>query len=126
MASIIPQLNEEIKTIGPQLLPDSLLHNNIQTNSMEKYENPITSGHQKIDQVFETEQANYYTSEAEIIKNKFVIGIIPPPGILSGICSATAERLAVTEVSALALKELLGTIKLENLSKATLSLKTAV
>ena len=86
MAVIIPQLNEEIKTIGSQFLPDSLIQDNpISTNSIEKYDNLMAAGHQKIDQAFLTDHADCYNPafKANDLNNKFDIGILPPPGSFS-------------------------------------------
>ena len=84
MTSIIPQLNEEIKAIGSQLIPDGLIQDNpiLSINSVENYENLMASGHQKIDQVFLTDCADCYTPEfkANDLNNQFAIGILPPPG----------------------------------------------
>jgi hypothetical protein len=86
LTSCIPQLLEEIKDIGQRILPESLLHSNdgVEMTPMKNFENLVAAGHEKIDQVFSTDQAGHHTAEAKEARNNFVIGIIPFSGVFSG------------------------------------------
>lgn len=99
LASCVPQLFEEIREIGSEILPKSFLQHNdlIQNTPMENFEELIASGHQKIDQLFSTDQAELYSTENEG-KNRFVVGIIPLPGLLSESLPTTG-RIAATQAS---------------------------
>jgi hypothetical protein len=93
LASFIPQISEEVKEIATKVFPDCILqpvdlpNDLFQGASMESYEALFAAGHQKIDQVFSTDQAELYRTHDKIID--FDVGILPPPGILSGIFSST-------------------------------------
>ena len=77
---------EEIKDIGQRILPESLHRPNdgAEITPMKNFENLVATGHEKIDQVFSTDQAGLYTPEAKEARDRFAIGIIPFPGIFSG------------------------------------------
>ncbi|MBI3211633.1 MAG: hypothetical protein HYZ47_02985 [Simkania negevensis] len=47
---------------------------------MKNFENLVAAGHEKIDQVFSTDQAGLYTPETKEARDKLAIGIIPFPG----------------------------------------------
>lgn len=86
LASIVPQLFEEIKDIEHRIAPEDLFStsNGVESIAIENYEKFIAAGHEKIDAVFSTDQSGYFTSEAKDESNKFTIGILPPPGMLVG------------------------------------------
>ncbi|MBI2742633.1 MAG: DUF4258 domain-containing protein [Chlamydiales bacterium] len=86
LASVVPQLLEEIKEIGQKILPESLLQSHLEPEiqPQENYERSITTGHEKIDQVFSTDQAGQYTPEAKESRKDFDIGVIPPNVGFSG------------------------------------------
>jgi hypothetical protein len=86
LTSCVPQLLEEIKDIGQRILPESLLGPNdgAEITPMKNFENLVATGHEKIDEVFSTDQASRYTNEAKEARDKFDIGILPFPGIFSG------------------------------------------
>lgn len=77
LTSCVPQLLEEIKDIGHRILPESLLppQDGVEITSMKNFENLVAAGHEKIDQVFATDQAGQQEA-----RDKFAIGIIPFPG----------------------------------------------
>lgn len=100
IASFSPQLLEEIKDIGSRILPESSLPKNdlILASPMENYDQLITTGHKKIDQIFSTEQADFYTREAKDHYD-FTIGVMPPPGLLSTTSIPNAGRILPTQAS---------------------------
>lgn len=94
LVSVIPQLQEEIKEIGSRILPESILQpaDNCTFFSTESHEDLIAAGHQKIDQVFATNQAPLYTLSQE---KGFTFGILPPPGNFSKGINASKFREAI-------------------------------
>lgn len=91
LLSFAPHLLEEIKDVGQQIFPECFidLQDEFEITPVKNFENLMAIGHEKIDVVFSTEQASFYTPEAKDAKNKFAIGIIPFPGIFSeGILNA--------------------------------------
>ena len=56
------------------------------TDPVKSYNDTIHAAHEKIDQAFATNQAEFYTPEAKENhpSNNFTIGIIPLPGMLGG------------------------------------------
>jgi hypothetical protein len=77
VTSCVPQFLEEIKDIGNRILPPQ---DGVEITPMKNFENLVAAGHEKIDQVFATDQAGLYTPEAKEARDKFAIGIIPFPG----------------------------------------------
>jgi hypothetical protein len=88
LASVFPELCEEIKGVSNRLLPENQISTEsvLTTNPKENYEKMIAAGHEKIDEIFSTNQAQHYTPEAEENHrlSDFTIGILPPPGSLFG------------------------------------------
>jgi len=86
LVKIVPQLCEEVKELSAKFLPESLkLPNSEDTGSpKENYENLVAKGHEAIDKVFATDQAELFTAEAKANDpmNNFAIGMLPYP--LSG------------------------------------------
>ena len=80
LASVIPQLNEEIKEISARVLPEGLLQQNA-SSPLENYESARAAGHEKIDQAFASDQAILYSQEVKD-SDDFVVGILPPPALL--------------------------------------------
>lgn len=87
LAACIPQLLEEIKEVGHRFLPENLLssQDGVEITPVKNFDSLIAAGHEKIDQVFSTEQASLYTNEAKEVNSQFAIGILPPPGTLTKI-----------------------------------------
>jgi hypothetical protein len=81
---IFPQFFEEVKDVGSKLVPKNLyISNELDSGSpLENYENLVEKGHQLIDKVFATDQAEFFSSEgcAHDLMNNFVIGIVYLPG----------------------------------------------
>ncbi len=103
IASVVPQLAEEIKGFGEMALPNSMkMPNDGHASPIEKYENLMAAGHQKIDQVFSTDQADRYTPEAKANSptKDFTIGMVPPPGSLGcGSAAMDTGRIAATQAT---------------------------
>ena len=95
LTSCVPQLLEETKDIGQRILPESLLPSQdvVEITPMKNFENLVATGHEKIDQVFSTDQADLYTPEAKEARDKFAIGIIPFPGSF-GVGAFNTNKLA--------------------------------
>jgi hypothetical protein len=87
LGSFVPELQEEIAGIGSRVLPDSLtgpaIPEFINRNPVECYQDTVDKLHQKVDEVFSTNQAELYTPEAKANDplNDFAVAVIPPPGI---------------------------------------------
>ena len=81
LASIAPQLLEEIKDIGNRIAPEILSPPSYgELTPLENYETLMAAGHEKIDETFSTDLAERYTPESKASKNdKFTVGILPPP-----------------------------------------------
>jgi len=84
LASVVPQLCEEIKDLESKLLPENLTppKNEFSGDPKGNYENLIAKGHKAIDTIFSSDQADLFTAEAKANdpRNNFAIGFIPPPG----------------------------------------------
>lgn len=85
--AIIPEGMEEVRGIGSALLPeghsfsdDNLL---VSGSPAENWDQLVNFGHEKIDQLFSTDQAQGYSPEAKEANNRFSIGILPIPGMFS-------------------------------------------
>ena len=88
VASTIPQLGEELKSLGSRILPENMLpptENPFMRSPTVNHDNLGAKGHQLIDQVFSTDQAEQYTADAKAHDpmNDFTIGLLPPPGNFS-------------------------------------------
>ncbi len=85
LASCVPQLLEEIKDIGLRILPDAILQveDGFEIEPKVNYEKIIAAGHETIDQIFSTDQAEIYApgTNAQDLRKEIVIGIIPFPGV---------------------------------------------
>jgi len=100
IASIIPQLGEELQELGSRILPQNIIppsDNDLMGSPKENYENFIAKGHEVIDQAFSTNQAEQYTAEAKADDplNDFTIGLLPPPGNYSKGLSVAKFRKVV-------------------------------
>ena len=87
LVKVVPQLCEEVKEVGSKLLPESLTPSNGENGSpIENYDNLVANGHQAIDNVFSTDQSEYFTVEAKANDpgNNFAVGVILFPGVFSG------------------------------------------
>ncbi|MEM8629054.1 MAG: hypothetical protein AAGF04_03155 [Chlamydiota bacterium] len=93
LAKVVPQLCEEVKELGDRFLPESLKLPAVgeQLSSIENYENLVAKGHEAIDNVFSTDQAEFFTAEARANDpmNDFAIGMIPLPGGIPKVFSNT-------------------------------------
>ncbi|MCI0382222.1 MAG: hypothetical protein L0207_04125 [Chlamydiae bacterium] len=96
LAGLVPKLYEELQGVGAQVIPEGLsLPNDISESSKENFENLVAGGHKIIDQVFSSDQAQFYDPEikANDLMNNFAIGVIPLPGALSQIFSNTSKLI---------------------------------
>ena len=84
LAFIAPQLLEEIQKIGDRTLLKNLIApaQEITKSPQENYDQLVIVGHEAIDQVFGTNQAEFYTPEAKEARNFFTIGMLPIPAQL--------------------------------------------
>ncbi len=101
IAYCIPQLFEEIKDIGERITPDSFLSSNHDlevTSSLKNYKELIAAGHEKIDELFSTDQAKFYTPEAKEANSKLSIGTLPPPGLLGAISGNNSKLLEAGKI----------------------------
>ena len=84
LVKVFPQLCEEVKELGDRFLPESLkLPASAEpVTPIENYENLVAKGHEVIDNVFSTDQAELFKAEARVNDpmNNFVTGMLPIPG----------------------------------------------
>jgi hypothetical protein len=84
LVKVFPQLCEELKELGDRFLPESLKlpASGALISPIENYENLVARGHEVIDNVFSTDQAELFTAEARANDpmNNFAISILPLPG----------------------------------------------
>jgi hypothetical protein len=98
LVSVIPQLGQELQDIGSRIIPTGMIPadntNPLIGNPKENFEGFVADGHQFIDQVFSTDQAEYFTSEknASGLGHDYAIGILPPPSLLGEIVINGAVR----------------------------------
>ncbi len=117
LGAVFPQLAQEfidaseiIQDGANQILPDFLAQQGRSfqqstRNPLKHYQQVITSGHQKIDQVFSTDLSDYFkpsdTIPEDTLKNNTAIGILPPPGILNSVLTKNAPlgRIPASQAS---------------------------
>ncbi len=94
LVQTVPHLLEEVKNLGSLVLPQYLLPSANGTEIMpkENFEKLIAEGHEKIDEVFSTDQVEYISAINEA-NDRFVIGIVPLPGTLCEIFTSN-DKLA--------------------------------
>ena len=91
----VPGLIDEIGSFTNRFVPNEIFDNvKPEKGILESYEDNIYQAHQKIDQLFDTNQSEMYTKEAKEGSDKdWSIAILPPPsGILKE--SLDLEKLA--------------------------------
>lgn len=89
LAAVVPDLLNEVQEIGSKILQSAPGSIDLVGDPKSNYESIIASGHEKIDKVFSTDQADYYTSQGKESEKRFLIGILPFPGVFSeGIFNA--------------------------------------
>jgi len=102
LVGVVPELFEEIKAIGPQLLPGSLTlpDSGPSISPFDKYENLVAGGHKAIDSLFSTDQSECFTAKANptALSNEFALGLIPLPNGVPKIFSNSTKILRAGEV----------------------------
>jgi hypothetical protein len=97
LVKTVPQLCEEVKELGTKFLPESLkLPDSEDAGSpIENYENLVAKGHQVIDTVFATDQAEFFTAEARANDpmNDFTIGMLPLSNEIPSLFSNTSNLI---------------------------------
>jgi hypothetical protein len=93
----VPQLLEDIKGIGNQILPDAILRPDLgqEITPLKNYEELIATGHETIDELFSTDNAELYPKESD---NRFVLGILPPPGFFTNIADSLKQLSDASKV----------------------------
>jgi len=93
LVKVVPQLCEEVKELGDRFLPESLKlpAAGEPVSPIENYENMVAKGHKVIDNVFATDQAEFFIAEARANDpmNNFAIGMLPLPGGIPKVFSNT-------------------------------------
>lgn len=83
LVKVFPQLCDEVTELSDRFLPESLKlpASGEPVSPINNYENMIAKGHQIIDKVFSTDQAELFTEEARSNDpmSNFTIGILPCP-----------------------------------------------
>jgi hypothetical protein len=97
---MLESLAEGIQKLESAMLPNGMasLADDDHRSLMEKYQDDVAEGHQTIDRLFSTDQAEKYTPEVKENpldpRNQMVIGILPPPFGMLGEVSSTAKEVA--------------------------------
>lgn len=65
-----------------KLSPSLNAHSPFEENPQEAFHKQVTEGHQKIDEVFDTEYASLYSDEAKVAKEEITTGVPPLPGTI--------------------------------------------
>ncbi|GAB4194576.1 MAG: hypothetical protein Tsb0015_17530 [Simkaniaceae bacterium] len=115
LGSIIPMVLDAIGQSGKKLLPENFISEEELGSPLENYERIMAKGHQMIDQIFHTDQANLYTPEAKAC-NPFDYAVLPPPDevlapLLKNAGKVTkaaneASKINTTEEAALAARNI--------------------
>ncbi len=83
LASLGPQLQQELVDLSAKIFPESMIPEDMR-NPKDNYEASIASGHEKIDQMFSTNQAEYHTEEVRADRNENITRCeMPLPGNFS-------------------------------------------
>lgn len=88
IGAMVPKACTAAQGVANGRSPNELASRDANPTPIQNYEKVIAAGHQKIDQVFSTDQAGHYTpeSKARDIHNQFAIGEIPLPwGIFKAV-----------------------------------------
>ena len=97
LAKVVPQLCEEVRELGDRFLPESLKLPNLGDagSPIENYEYMVAKGHEVIDNIFSTDQAEFFTAEAKANDpmNDFAIGMLPLPGGIPKLFSNTSNLI---------------------------------
>ncbi len=96
LVSVMPQLCEEVKSIGSKILPESICNDEMFSSPTENYEKVISKGHEVIDKVFGTDQSYKFGKEARAYgkKDVFDVGIIPIPGMIGKNGSINVKKFS--------------------------------
>ncbi|HLB53256.1 MAG TPA: hypothetical protein VJK48_06095 [Chlamydiales bacterium] len=105
IVSEVPRLIEEMHNFSEKFLPISKMPSSSQNvawnpvSPVKRFEDSTDSGHRFIDKMFNTEQAKFYTQEAQENSpgDLFTYAVLPPPGTLSGASVVGEGRLAITQ-----------------------------
>jgi len=83
LAKVFPQVCEEIKELYPKFLSHTSTprKSKVSGDPLENYENMVSKGHEVIDRVFSTDQAEFFTADAKANDpmNEYAIGMMPLP-----------------------------------------------
>lgn len=94
LTSPLPELQQELVDLSGQFLPQGIIPEESKCPK-DNFEEWIAQGHKKIDEIFSTDHADYYTSGARSEKDsQYTIGIIPPSGKLLNIGSKELKSMA--------------------------------
>lgn len=73
---IVPQ----VMGVVSDRLPESLKGDPLTKDPREAFHDMVEAGHEKIDDIFGTNQADMYPTEAKSVRDKLTTGMLPPPG----------------------------------------------
>jgi len=83
LASLGPQLQQELVDLSVRIFPESMIFEDMR-NPIGNYQASIARGHEKIDQIFSTNQAEYHTEEARAARGENITRCeMPLPGNFS-------------------------------------------
>jgi len=93
LAATVPQLAEEVKSIGEHFLPEYLVPN--ETAPSENYASLVEKGHQAIDRVFSTDQTECFlpTNNEIPFAHDIAQGILPLPNGIPKLFSNTGQLI---------------------------------
>jgi hypothetical protein len=92
LTSVLPELQQELADLSDRFLPQGLVPEDSR-HSKDNFDEWIAQGHEKIDQTFSTDHADYYTTGARSQRDsECTMGMLPPPGKLFKPSSKELKR----------------------------------
>jgi hypothetical protein len=82
LTSVLPELQQELVDLSGQFLPPGIIPEGSKC-AKDNFDEWIAQGHEKIDQTFSTDHADYYTTGARSQRDsEYTMGMLPLPGKL--------------------------------------------
>jgi hypothetical protein len=92
LTSVLPELQQELNDLSERFLPQGVVPEESK-HPKDNFDKWIAQGHEKIDQAFSTDHADYYTTGARSERDsECTMGMLPPPGKLFKPSSKELKR----------------------------------
>ncbi len=76
---IVPQITGAVSNNLPEYLQNA---NPFEKEPRESFHEMVEAGHERIDEIFGTEQADMYSADGKAARGEFTTGMLPPPGVI--------------------------------------------